>query len=44
MGKRAFFKRNSRKYSKLFPDSDIELLEKVIQRYKDIDVWNKTPS
>lgn len=26
-----------------FPDSDIELLEKVIQRYKDIDVWNKTP-
>ncbi len=26
-----------------FPDSDIELLEKVIQRYKDIDVWNETP-
>ena len=26
-----------------FPDSDIELLEKVIQRYKDIDVWNDTP-
>lgn len=26
-----------------FPDSDVELLEKVIQRYKDIDVWNETP-
>lgn len=26
-----------------FTDSDIELLEKVIQRYKDIDVWNETP-
>ena len=26
-----------------FPDSDVELLEKVIQRYKDIDAWNETP-
>lgn len=26
-----------------FPDTDIELLETVVQRYKDIDVWNETP-
>lgn len=26
-----------------FPDSDITVLEKVVQRYKDIDAWNKTP-
>lgn len=26
-----------------FPDSDIEVLETVVQRYKDIDAWNKTP-
>ena len=26
-----------------FPDSDRELLEAVVQRYKDIDAWNQTP-
>ena len=26
-----------------FPDTDIELLTSVIQRYKDIDAWNETP-
>ncbi len=26
-----------------FPDTDIDMLEKSIQRYKDIDAWNKTP-
>ena len=26
-----------------FPDTDVKLLEKVIQNYKDIDVWNTTP-
>lgn len=26
-----------------FPDTDITLLETVVQRYKDIDVWNDTP-
>ena len=26
-----------------FPDSDIDTLETVIQRYKDIDAWSKTP-
>ena len=26
-----------------FPDSDIDMLESSIQRYKDIDAWNKTP-
>lgn len=26
-----------------FPDSDIEILEKVIERYKSIDAWNTTP-
>lgn len=26
-----------------FPDTDIEMLESSIQRYKDIDAWNKTP-
>ena len=26
-----------------FPDSDIDMLESSIQRYKDIDAWNQTP-
>ena len=26
-----------------FPDSDISVLETVVQRYKDIDAWNATP-
>ncbi|MEG1008599.1 MAG: ABC transporter substrate-binding protein [Clostridia bacterium] len=26
-----------------FPDSDIKLLESVIERYKNIDVWNTNP-
>ena len=26
-----------------FPDTSVDLLEKNIQRYKDIDVWNDTP-
>ena len=26
-----------------FPDTDLEMLESSIQRYKDIDAWNKTP-
>ena len=26
-----------------FPDIDIELLERAIQSYKDIDAWNETP-
>ena len=26
-----------------FPDSDLDTLETVIQRYKDIDAWSKTP-
>lgn len=26
-----------------FPDSDINVLEKVVKRYKSIDAWNKTP-
>lgn len=26
-----------------FPDTDIDVLEKVIQRYKDIDAWNTSP-
>ena len=26
-----------------FPDTDIEMLENSIQRYKDIDAWNETP-
>lgn len=26
-----------------FPDSDITVLETVVQRYKDIDAWNNTP-
>lgn len=26
-----------------FPDTDIDVLETVVQRYKDIDAWNKTP-
>ncbi|MFV0517666.1 MAG: ABC transporter substrate-binding protein [Aminipila sp.] len=26
-----------------FPDTDVEILTTVIQRYKDIDAWSKTP-
>ncbi len=26
-----------------FPDTDAELMKTVVQRYKDIDVWNETP-
>ncbi len=26
-----------------FPDTDVTVLEKVVQRYKDIDAWNDTP-
>ncbi|MBQ9280484.1 MAG: ABC transporter substrate-binding protein [Clostridia bacterium] len=26
-----------------FPDSDLDVLEKVVQRYLDIDAWNQTP-
>lgn len=26
-----------------FPDSDINVLEKVVERYKSIDAWNTTP-
>lgn len=26
-----------------FPDTDLDLLESVIERYKSIDVWNDTP-
>ncbi|MEG2310679.1 MAG: ABC transporter substrate-binding protein [Clostridia bacterium] len=26
-----------------FPNTDVSLLETVVQRYKDIDVWNETP-
>ena len=26
-----------------FPDTDLDMLEKSIQRYKDIDAWNDTP-
>lgn len=26
-----------------FPDTDLEVLEAVMQKYKDIDAWNKTP-
>lgn len=26
-----------------FPDSDIEVLETVVQRYKDIEAWSETP-
>lgn len=26
-----------------FPDSDVDVLEKVAQRYKDIDAWSHTP-
>ena len=26
-----------------FPDSDLDMLEKSIQSYKDIDAWNDTP-
>ncbi len=27
-----------------FPDSDLAVLEKVAQRYKEIDAWSKTPN
>jgi NitT/TauT family transport system substrate-binding protein len=26
-----------------FPDTDVDVLETVVERYKDIDAWNKTP-
>ena len=26
-----------------FPDTDVDVLETVVQRYKDIDAWNDTP-
>lgn len=26
-----------------FPDTDLDMLEKAIQSYKDIDAWNETP-
>lgn len=26
-----------------FPDTDVDVLEKVLQRYKDIEAWNETP-
>ena len=26
-----------------FPDTDLDVLETVMQKYKDIDAWNKTP-
>ncbi len=29
--------------SSFFPDTDIEMLSKAIQSYKDIDAWNDTP-
>ena len=28
---------------KFFPDTDLAILEKAIQSYKDIDAWNETP-
>lgn len=28
---------------KFFPDTDLDMLESSIQRYKDIDAWNSTP-
>ena len=28
---------------KFFPDTDLDMLEKSIQSYKDIDAWNETP-
>ena len=28
---------------KFFPDTELDLLETAIQKYKDIDAWNKTP-
>lgn len=27
-----------------FPDTDLDILTKVIQRYKDIDAWSETPA
>lgn len=26
-----------------FPETDLDILETVVQRYKDIDAWNETP-
>ena len=26
-----------------FPDTDVKVLESVVQRYIDIDAWNETP-
>ena len=31
------------KIQKFFPDTDLNMLEQSIQRYKDIDAWNQTP-
>ena len=31
------------KIQSFFPDTDLDMLEKSIQRYKDIDAWNDTP-
>ena len=29
--------------AQFFPDSDMDLLETVVKRYREIDVWNSTP-
>ena len=31
------------KIQSFFPDTDLNMLESSIQRYKDIDAWNETP-
>lgn len=31
------------KIQSFFPDTDLDMLESSIQRYKDIDAWNETP-
>lgn len=31
------------KVQSFFPDTDLDMLEKSIQSYKDIDAWNETP-
>lgn len=31
------------KIQSFFPDTDLDMLEKSIQSYKDIDAWNETP-
>ena len=31
------------KIQSFFPDTDLNMLEQSIQRYKDIDAWNETP-